>query len=399
MRSSNTVPRVCVIVVAAGSGTRLGAEVPKAFVALGGFTLLERSLHAVSRMQERPQVIVVAPAPLVDEASALSTTALGTTTLGETPIVVAGGETRQRSVARGLARVAESVEVVLVHDAARALAPSSLFDVVIAEVDARGEGVIPGLPVTDTIKRVDAAGDIHETLDRSVLSAVQTPQGFPRATLDAAYAAATSDETDDAGLVAALGHRVFVVPGDELAFKITTPADLTRAEHVLGEALIPVPRIGVGTDTHAFDTDPGSELWLAGLHWPGEVGLAGHSDGDAVAHAITDALLSACGLGDIGGVFGTSDPQFVGAHGDVFLRETRRRVELAGFRIGNVSVQLIGNRPKFSPRRPEAEAVLSSLLGAPVSVSATTTDGLGFTGRGEGIAAIATASVVARPVG
>jgi 2-C-methyl-D-erythritol 4-phosphate cytidylyltransferase/2-C-methyl-D-erythritol 2,4-cyclodiphosphate synthase len=151
----------------------------------------------------------------------------------------------------------------------------------------------------------------------------------------------------------------------------------------------------MGTDTHGFD--PSAELWLAGLHWPGEPGLAGHSDGDAVAHAITDALLSACGLGDIGSVFGTSDPQFVGAHGEVFLTETRRRVEEAGFRIGNVSVQIVGNRPRFSPRRAEAEALLTGLLGAPVSLSATTTDGLGFTGRGEGIAAIATALVVHSP--
>jgi 2-C-methyl-D-erythritol 4-phosphate cytidylyltransferase/2-C-methyl-D-erythritol 2,4-cyclodiphosphate synthase len=390
--TSNAVPRVSVIVVAAGSGTRLGAEVPKAFVALGGVTLLERSLHAVSRMRDAVEAIVVAPESLLAEATALAAAA------SDVPVtVVAGGTTRQQSVARGLAQVAATVDVVLVHDAARALAPTDLFDRVVAEVDARGHGVIPGLPVSDTIKRVDVHSDIHETVDRSVLSAVQTPQGFPRSVLEAAYAAATSDQTDDAGLVTALGLPVSVVAGDELAFKVTTPSDLKRAEHVVGEDRIPVPRIGVGTDTHAFD--PSAELWLAGLHWPGEEGLAGHSDGDAVAHAITDALLSACGLGDIGGVFGTSDPRFVGAHGDVFLQETRRLIERAGFRIGNVSVQIIGNRPKFAPRRVEAEALLTSLLGAPVSVSATTTDGLGFTGRGEGIAAIATASVVARPVG
>lgn len=386
--TQNAVPRVSVIIVAAGSGTRLGAETPKAFVPLDGSTLLERSVHAVAGMRERPQLIVVAPSALVERARTLSEMAFG-----DAAIVVAGGETRQRSVSAGLEHVPASTEVVLVHDAARALTPSSLFDSVVADVDARGHGVVPGLPVSDTIKRVDAVGEIHETVDRSVLAAVQTPQGFPRADLVSAYAAATADETDDAGLVTALGLRVSVVAGDAHAFKVTTAADLRRAEDLLRASGAPLPRIGVGSDTHAFD--PSAELWLAGLHWPGEPGLAGHSDGDAVAHAITDALLSACALGDIGGVFGTSDPRFVGAHGEVFLTETRRLVESAGFRIGNVSVQVVGNRPRFSPRRSEAEELLSGILGAPVTVSATTTDGLGFTGRGEGITAIANALVLA----
>ncbi|GAA1439568.1 2-C-methyl-D-erythritol 4-phosphate cytidylyltransferase [Leifsonia poae] len=384
--------RVAVVVVAAGNGTRLGAELPKAFVTLAGSTLLERSLHAVAGMRERPEVIVVAPAELVAEARSLADASFGAAVT-----VVPGGATRQRSVAAGLAALSATVEVVLVHDAARALTPSSLFDAVVRDVDHHGHGVIPGLPVSDTIKRVGSDGEIHETVDRSVLSAVQTPQAFPRADLDAAYAAATSDETDDAALVAAAGHPVSVVPGDALAFKITTPWDLRRAQELLDAPSTPLPRIGLGTDTHGFD--PSAELWLAGLHWPGEVGLAGHSDGDAVAHAITDALLSAAALGDIGGVFGTSDPQFDGARGEVFLSETRRLVESAGFRIGNVSVQLIGNSPRFSPRRAEAEAVLSGVLGAPVTVSATTTDGLGFTGRGEGVTAIATALLLQSPRG
>lgn len=380
---------MAVVVVAAGSGTRLGAGLPKAFVRLAGRTLLERSLAAVRGLAEPVQTIVVAPADLLDEARGIAGATLGD--LAPVAVVV-GGDTRQQSVAAGLAVLASGVEVVLVHDAARALTPSSLFEAVVSAVRATGHGVIPGLPVSDTIKRVSVDGAVHETVDRSELSAIQTPQGFPRDQLLAAYAAAERDETDDAGLVAAAGHPVSVVPGDAHAFKITTPWDLRRAEELLGASA--VPRTGFGSDTHAFDAD--AELWLAGLHWPGERGLAGHSDGDAVAHAIVDALLSAAGLGDIGSVFGTGDPRFADARGEVFLAETRRLVEEAGYRIGNVAAQIVGNRPIFSPRRAEAQEALTAVLGAPVSVSATTTDGLGFTGRGEGVAVFATALLLPR---
>ena len=381
-------PRIAVVVVAGGNGSRLGAGIPKAFVEVAGTTVLGHALHSVFGMQEPAQVIVVSPETHIAEARAIAEAVAGPA--ASSLEVVVGGETRQQSVDAGLAKLLPSVQTVLVHDAARALTPPALFDSIVGEVDRRGHGAIPGLAVSDTIKRTDAAGGILETVDRSELSAIQTPQGFPRAHLVEAYARATDGATDDAALVVAAGFDVSVVTGDPLAFKITTAWDLRRAQDLLASSA-GEPRVGIGTDTHAFD--PSQELWLAGLRWPGEPGLAGHSDGDAVAHAITDALLSAAGLGDIGSVFGTSDPRFSGAHGEVFLTETRVALEAAGFRIGNVSVQLIGNRPRFSARRAEAEALLTSILGAPVSVAATTTDGLGFTGRGDGIAAIATAMI------
>ena len=383
---------VAIIVVAAGSGTRLGAAEPKALVALRGQTILEHALGNVFDMTDAAQVIVVAPAARLDEVRSLAVCVAGAA--ADHVTVVAGGDTRQQSVSAGLAVLEPGVEVVLVHDSARAFTPASQFEAVIAGVRATGGGIVPGLAVADTIKQLDWTGAVERTVDRSQLVAVQTPQGFPRAGLLSAYAAASEDFTDDAAVFAAAGLPVTVVDGDPLAFKITTPWDLRRAESILGEAA-PVAgpgtgvRTGIGIDVHGFDA--AQPLWLGGLHWPDEVGLAGHSDGDAVAHAVCDALLSAAGLGDIGGNFGTSDPRYAGAHGDVFVCATVRLVTEAGFSIENVAVQIVGNRPKIAPRRTLMEERMSALVGSPVSVSATTTDGLGFTGRGEGVTAIATA--------
>ncbi|WP_460772217.1 2-C-methyl-D-erythritol 4-phosphate cytidylyltransferase [Microbacterium sp. GXF7504] len=393
-------PRVGVIVVAAGSGTRLNAGAPKAFVGIDGHTVLR---HALRNVFDGPyaQVVVVAPAGY--EGEALTDLRAVAGDRSELTRVVVGGDTRQRSVAAGLAALLPSVEVVLVHDAARALTPPAVFERVVEAVDDGIPGVIPVLPVVDTLKRVDGAAVIGP-VDRSELAAAQTPQGFRRDVLETAYAAATADFTDDAALVADAGHRVAAVEGAALAFKITTPDDLDRARSlVTPEPAVRVsphpgtpaglPRVGVGTDVHAFGGE--GALWLAGLEWPGEPALSGHSDGDAVAHAIVDALLSAAGLGDIGTHFGTDRPEYAGAHADAFLARTRALLSEAGWAVGNVSVQVQTVRPRFRGRREEAEAVLSAALGgAPVSVAATTTDGLGFTGRGEGVAATAVALVV-----
>ncbi|WP_243224620.1 2-C-methyl-D-erythritol 4-phosphate cytidylyltransferase [Microbacterium sp. CIAB417] len=391
------VPDTAVIVVAAGSGTRLRAGGPKALVGIDGRSILRHALDGV--FAARPmQVVVVAPAGFEGDAESELRAAAGERAdLGR---VVTGGETRQLSVAAGLAALWGDVTRVLVHDAARALTPAAQIDAV-ADAVTDDAGVIPVLPVVDTLKRVDAA-QVLSAVDRAELAAAQTPQGFPRLPLEAAYAtalAAAVEYTDDAALYAAAGHPVRHVAGSERAFKITTPADLERARHLLagggpGAASIPlVPSIGIGTDVHAFGGE--GSLWLAGLEWPDEPALSGHSDGDAVAHAIVDALLSAAGLGDIGQHFGTAHPEYAGAHADVFLARTLELVTAAGFRIGNVSVQFQGNRPRFSARRAEAERVLSSALGgARVIVAATTTDGLGFPGRGEGIAVMAVALLI-----
>ncbi|WP_336502010.1 2-C-methyl-D-erythritol 4-phosphate cytidylyltransferase [Microbacterium paraoxydans] len=401
------VPHTAIIVVAAGSGTRLEAGAPKAFVGIDGRTILRHALDGVFAAAPL-QVVVVAPAGYEGDAQTELLAAAGDRAdLGR---VVTGGATRQESVAAGLAALWGDVTTVLVHDAARALTPPAVIDAVAAAV-VGDAGAVPSLPVVDTLKRV-ADGIVVGAVDRAELAAAQTPQGFPRALLEAAYAAATAqgaEYTDDAALFAAAGNAVRLVPGSERSFKITTPADLERARLLVAAApespaatarpstvVVDAPRVGIGTDVHAFGGE--GALWLAGLEWPGEPALSGHSDGDAVAHAIVDALLGAAGLGDIGQHFGTAHPEYAGAHADVFLSRTGELLAEAGFAIGNVSVQFQGNRPRFSGRRGEAEATLSAALGgAPVTVTATTTDGLGFPGRGEGIAVTAVAVVIPRP--
>ena len=399
------VPDTAIIVVAAGSGTRLDAGAPKALVGIDSRSILRHALDGVFAAAPA-QVIVVAPAGFEGDAETEAREAAGERV--DLVRVVTGGATRQQSVSAGLAALWGDVTMVLVHDAARALTPPAQIDAVAAAVTDE-IGVIPALPVVDTLKRVDG-GAVVGAVDRSELAAAQTPQGFPRALLESAYASALAsgvEYTDDAALFAAAGHVVRHIDGSARAFKITTPSDLERARHLLAEteggastaaahgasAPAGLPRIGIGTDVHAFGGE--GNLWLAGLEWPGEPALSGHSDGDAVAHAIVDALLGAAGLGDIGEHFGTAHPEYAGAHAEVFLARTRELLAEAGFSIGNVSAQFQGNRPRFSARRAEAERALSAALGgAPVSLTATTTDGLGFPGRGEGISVTAIALVV-----
>lgn len=429
--------RRALVVVAAGSGTRLGYGMPKAVVELSDRIVLDHALDAVAPELALDLVVLVLPE---DPEAHQRLTAAGSAVAqrcGCDVLVVPGGRVRTDSVRAGVQVIQEHAQLkqwvetvhVLVHDAARALTPTEVFSRVLETLEAGSAAVIPALPVTDTIKRAVSTGHFNnapmaetteavaETLPRAQLRAVQTPQGFTLDLLERAFAhiADMTHEdaahlTDEAMIAEELGERVDLVSGHPHALKITTPTDLITARGILKaqrekaqmeEKSDPerLPRVGIGQDIHAFaPAEEPRELWLAGLHWPGEQGLAGHSDADPVAHAACAALFSAAGLGDLGTHFGadtigTAQPQYKGASGADLLREAVSIVRHAGFQIGSISVQVIANRPKFAPRREEAQRVLSEAAGVPVAVSATTSDGLGFTGRGEGIMATATAVI------
>ena len=376
---------VAVVLLAAGKGERLGAKAPKAFVELAGKSLLEHSVFRALATDNLKQLIIAVP------ESHLTQTLEFEKQLSNQGVdirVVVGGATRQQSVSESLAVLAGGIDIVLVHDSARSLASTDLFNRVAQAVFENQIGVIPALHVADTIKRYK--GDvIQETIERSDLVRAQTPQGFLAGVLVAAHVGASEEFTDDAALVQSIGGTVMMIEGEEQAMKITTAEDFERAQtYLLAHA-----RTGIGSDAHRYSEDTSKTLYLGGLKWPGEQALEGHSDGDVISHAIVDSLLSAANLGDIGSNFGVDRPEYSGASGEVFLRATLELLKDQDFEPVNVSVQLIGNRPKLAPRRLEVETHLGALIGAPVSVSATTTDGMGFLGSDEGLAAVATSLV------
>ena len=378
---SQSNPRTAAIIAAAGMGHRLGAHIPKALVQINGVSLLERAFTALSPVVD--EIVITAPQGFEETYRKL---------VGESATVITGGVLRSDSVRLAVNSLSPSVSCVLVHDAARALASSELASRVRDAVMAGESAVIPTLSVIDTIKEVGRDGYVRATPDRSSLAIVQTPQGFDKSVLLRAHEA-SEDATDDAALVEALGIKVKTITGEARAMKITTPEDISTAMQFLDGSATTL-LTGIGTDAHAFSNDPSRELWLACLKWENEIGVDGHSDGDVAAHAVCDALFAATQLGDLGSNFGTSDPKYAGASGEKLLKETLQRITAKGFAIANVSVQIVGNRPKIGPRRAEAIAALSSALnGATVSVTATSTDGLGFTGEGKGLSAIAIASV------
>ena len=377
------INKTAAIIAAAGMGHRLGANLPKALVKLLDKTLVE---HAVANLSPVCELIIVtAPSGYEAEYSKI---------LGDQVEVITGGVLRSDSIRLAISKIPAKYEYVLVHDAARALASTTLASSVLSQLIQGEQAVVPALSVIDTIKEVDAKGYVRNTLDRSALKVIQTPQGFTRSVLERAHTA-SEDATDDAALVEALGIAVKVITGEEGALKITTPSDLAVGIRLLIPDSSKNYKVGIGVDAHAFTADKNRKLSLAGLIWEDEIGLDGHSDGDVASHAICDALLSAADLGDLGSNFGVAEAKYEGATGAQMLSESLARVKEAGFKIENVSVQIVGNRPKIAPRRAEAISALSKALsGAKVSVSATSTDGLGFTGEGKGLSAIATALLV-----
>ena len=376
------LPKSAAIIAGAGMGHRLGAEIPKALIQIQGITLLERAFISLSKVVD--EIVITAPAGYEEQFKAI---------VGQSAEVVTGGVLRSDSIRVALKALSPSVESVLIHDAARALASSALAARVLDELRSGQSAVIPVLKVIDTIKEIDRDGFVRATPDRSSLVAAQTPQGFNRQVLERAHSA-SDDGTDDAALVEAIGVKVKTIEGEASAFKITTKEDIGQALLLLSPSNRNF-KVGLGVDAHAFSSDQDRKLWLAGLLWPEQIGVDGYSDGDVAAHAICDALFSATGLGDLGSNFGVDDPKYQGASGETLLKEALKKITSAGYEIGNVSVQIVCNKPKIGPRRAEAIKALSKALGgARVSVSATSTDGLGFTGQGLGISALATALLI-----
>ena len=359
------------VLVAAGNGERLGRGIPKALVEVSGKTILEHALGNVLTFFP-DELVVVAHEDHVEEFRSIVESAYP----GKFQIAP-GGSSRQGSVENGIALV--STDRVLVHDAARCFAPAELFALVEGSLDT-ADCVVPTLAVADTIKQISGS-EVVATIDRTLLRAAQTPQGFHTTKLREAMASSQEQFTDEAALVQSLGQSVVWVEGSAKANKITTNDDLARVENQFAT--------GIGTDAHRFSE--GGVLVLGCLQWPDFPKLEGHSDGDSIAHAIVDSMLSAAGLGDIGSNFGVDRPEYQGASGEVFLAATLNMIRQSSFELVNVAVQVVADRPKIGPRRSELEARLTELLGAKVSVGATTTDGLGFLADSRGVAAVATA--------
>jgi 2-C-methyl-D-erythritol 4-phosphate cytidylyltransferase/2-C-methyl-D-erythritol 2,4-cyclodiphosphate synthase len=378
---------VTAIIAAGGRGIRFGGTLPKQLLSLGGVPVLQRSLDAFVSHERITDIIVALPA---DFAAAPPPYVRGSV---KPLTVVDGGDRRQDSVARAFARVLPSAEVVVVHDAARPLVSSALISRTIDAAVEHG-AAIAALQATDTVKRADDRRMIVGTIPRREVFLAQTPQAFRTSVLREALATASDvTATDEAALVERLGRRVVLVDGEARNVKITAPEDLAFAEELLRPAsAAPVVRIGNGYDLHRLV--PGRRLVLGGVTIPFDKGLAGHSDADAVCHAVTDAILGAAGAGDIGRHFPDTDAEWKDADSLTLLARACDVVRRKGFAVSNVDVIVIAERPKMSPH---ADAMRANLAGAlrigveRVSVKGKTNEGVGPIGAGEAIAVHAVA--------
>jgi 2-C-methyl-D-erythritol 4-phosphate cytidylyltransferase / 2-C-methyl-D-erythritol 2,4-cyclodiphosphate synthase len=381
---------VAAVVVAAGRGLRAGAGVPKQYRSMPGGTAIQRSLATFSTHGE---IALVQPVIHSDDEDAFQRSSAQFQLLPP----VFGGATRQDSVRAGLeALAARKPDIVLIHDAARPFASPSLITRAIAAA-AQSGAAVPVLPVADTVKTVDAQGLVTGTLDRSLLRAVQTPQAFGFAgIIDAhrrALQAARDDFTDDAALAEWAGMTVTTFAGEAGNVKLTTPEDFLRAETARLADLGDV-RTGFGTDVHQFAD--GNHIWLGGVKIPHSRGVTGHSDADVVLHSLVDAILGAISDGDIGVHFPPNDPQWRGASSDRFLAFAVERVRARGGLIAHLDITVVCEAPRVGSHRDAMRARIAEIAGLSqdrVAIKATTSEKLGFTGRGEGIVAFATATV------
>ncbi|MGJ0505420.1 MAG: bifunctional 2-C-methyl-D-erythritol 4-phosphate cytidylyltransferase/2-C-methyl-D-erythritol 2,4-cyclodiphosphate synthase [Methylocystis sp.] len=400
MGAAHDHPSIAILVVAAGRGSRAGEGLPKQYREVAGQTLLGRTLDALHMaMPEAALKVVIHKDDL--ELYVASAAELAPSARERLLPPAFGGASRQDSVRSGLEALAteDAPEIVLIHDAARPFADAALIARAIDAADLHGAAA-PGVPLADTVKQIDDAGVVVATPDRAKLCAVQTPQSFRFDLILKAHRAAAAggrEYTDDAMIAEAAGVKVHIFDGDAANFKLTTQQDFARAMQLLKQPAIadlPDVRMGQGYDVHAFG--PGDAVWLGGVAIPHSHGLAGHSDADVLSHAITDAILGAIAEGDIGAHFPPSDPQWKGAASSIFLALACELVRARGGAIANVDATIICEAPKIGPHRERIREKLAETMGVEigrVAIKATTTERLGFTGRQEGMAALAIATV------
>jgi 2-C-methyl-D-erythritol 4-phosphate cytidylyltransferase / 2-C-methyl-D-erythritol 2,4-cyclodiphosphate synthase len=373
---------IAAIIVAAGRGTRAGGDLPKQWQLLAGQPVVAHSIRALKGLVDQT-VLVIHPD---DQARA--------TALNSNALLVEGGQTRDQSVRNALEALANTGTTrVLIHDGARPLVSAALIKRLIAALSDH-PAAAPALPVSDALWR-GLDGRVSGTEDRAALFRAQTPQAFHFEPILAAHRAHTGPAADDVAVARAAGIEVAIVDGDEDNLKLTYPADFARAERILKDRSQMDIRLGNGFDVHAFC--PGTHLWLCGVQIPHDRGLLGHSDADVGMHALTDAIYGALAAGDIGRHFPPSDPQWKGAASHIFLSHAMDLARSRGFTLANADVTLICERPKITPHAAAMQAELARICQidpSRISVKATTSEQLGFTGREEGIAALATAALV-----